>query len=201
MYQRNRRILLLTVMGGLMGVSLLGAQGPKLADKETAARAYFTDVLLLNQNGEEMRFYSDLIRDKTVIMIPFFTTCTSVCPPMNRSMQKIQDWLGDRLNRDVIMMSISVDPVYDTVPRIKEYAERYHAKPGWYFLTGKKENVDVALRKIGQYVENKEDHSNIMIVGNLRTGLWKKAFALAKFEDLIQTVGSVVNDKGENSAK
>ena len=174
---------------------------PNAAAKEAAALKYFTDTVLVNQDGQEMRFYSDLVREKTVIMIPFFTTCTSVCPPMNRNMQKIQDWLGERLGRDVIMMSISVDPVYDTVPRIKEYSERYHAKPGWFFLSGKKENVDLVLKKIGQFVENKDDHSSIMILGNTRTGLWKKAIALSKFEELIQVVGSVVDDKAQSGTK
>jgi len=198
----HRSIMLFCALCTLRALAVhAAAQGTQLADKETAAREYFTDVVLLNQDGEEMRFYSDLIRERTVIMIPFFTTCTSVCPPMNRNMQKIQDWLGDRLGKDVIMMSISVDAVYDTMPRIKVYSERYHARPGWFFLTGKKEDVDVALKKVGQYVENKDDHTSIMIIGNTRTGLWKKAFALSKFEDLLRVVDSVVNDKGEGGTE
>jgi protein SCO1/2 len=87
-----------------------------------------------------------------------------------------------------------VDPTTDTPPRLKEYAERFHAKPGWYFLTGKKENIDLALYKIGQYVDAKDDHSTIIIVGNERTGLWKKTLGLAKAEDLIKLVKDVVDD-------
>jgi protein SCO1 len=36
---------------------------------------------------------------------------------------------------------------------------------------------------------------NIMIIGNERTGLWKKAFGLAKSDELISVVESVLNDK------
>ena len=201
MKSTNRIILLLALMAVTGSCLLTGAEKTRLANPDEAARAYFTDVVLVNQDGKEMRFYSDLIRNKIVIMIPFYTSCTSVCPPLNRNMQKIQEWLGDRLGRDVVMMSISVDSEYDTVPRIKEYSERYRAKPGWYFLTGKKENVDAALKKIGGYVEMKEDHSAIMIVGNPQTGLWKKAFGLAKYPELIQIVESVVNDKLEISGR
>jgi protein SCO1 len=164
---------------------------------ESAAKKYFTDVVLVNQNGQQMRLYSDLIRSKTVIIIPFFTSCTGACPVMNQNLAKIQDWLGDRLGKDAFMISISVDPSTDTVPKLQEYARKFSAKPGWYFLSGKRENVEFALMKLGNYVETREDHNNIMIIGNEKTGLWKKAFSLAAIESLIPIVESVLNDKGE----
>ena len=165
--------------------------------EQTAAGKWFSDVELVDQDGRKVRFYSDMLKGKTVVVNAFFTTCTSVCPPMNRNMEKIQEALGARLGKDVFLVSISVDPLTDTPPRLKEYAQKFHAKPGWTFLTGKKENVDWALYKLGQYVETKDDHTTVIIVGNEPTGLWKKAFGLAKTAELIQIVESVVNDKGE----
>ncbi len=79
---------------------------------------------------------------------------------------------------------------------LKEYAKKFHAGPGWVFLTGKKENLDWALYKLGQYVETKDDHKTIFIIGNEPTGLWKKAFGMANVAELVQVVESVVNDKG-----
>ena len=168
----------------------------KAAEAPSPARNYFTDVELLNQNGEKVRFYSDVLKGKTVIVNAFFTTCTSVCPPMNRNMEKIQEALGDRVGRDVFLVSITVDPSVDTPARLKEYAQKFHAGKGWVFLTGKKENLDWALYKLGQYVENKDDHKTIFIIGNEPTGLWKKAFGMANVNELVQVVESVVNDKG-----
>ena len=63
------------------------------------------------------------------------------------------------------------------------------------FLTGKKENVDWALYKLGQYVETRGDHTSIFIIGNEPKGLWKKAMGLAKAEELIQIVEDVINDR------
>ena len=166
--------------------------------KESAAQKYFTDVELTDQDGRKLRFYSDVLKGKTVIINAFFTTCTSVCPPMNRNMEKIQAALGERVGKDVFLVSISVDPETDTPAVIKEYSKKFHAKPGWMFLTGKKENVDWALYKVGQYVEEKQDHMTVIIVGNEATGLWKKALGMAKPADLIQIVESVANDKGES---
>jgi protein SCO1/2 len=166
------------------------------AEEQTPAQKYFTDVELVSQDGQRLRFYSDVLKGKTVVVNAFFTTCTSVCPPMNRNLEKVQEALGDRIGKDVFIVSISVDPSTDTPERLKAYSQKFHAKPGWLFLTGKKENVDWALYKVGQYVEEKTDHTTGLIIGNEATGLWKKAFGLAKPAELVEIVESVVNDKG-----
>jgi protein SCO1/2 len=171
--------------------------GAAAQPEQTPAQKYFTDVELLDQDGRKLHFYSDVLKGKTVIINAFFTTCTSVCPPMNRNMEKIQAALGERAGRDVFLVSVSVDPETDTPERLKEYSKKFHAGPGWMFLTGKKQNVDWALYKVGQFVETKDDHTTVIIVGNEATGLWKKAFGMAKPAELIQIVESVANDKGE----
>ena len=170
-------------------------QSAAQTESQRAAQKYFTDVELINQNGEKLRLYSDLLKDKVVIINFFFATCQGVCLPMNRNLEKVQEALGERLGKDVYIISISVDPTVDTPASLKEYAKKLNAKPGWQFITGVKENVDFALRKLGQYVDNKQDHTNIMIIGNERTGLWKKAFGLAKSEELYKVVESVINDQ------
>ena len=171
------------------------------AESSSPAQKYFTDVELINQDGKKVHFYSDVLKGKTVIVNAFFTSCTSVCPPMNRNMEKIQEALGDRVGRDVFLVSMTVDPETDTPARMKEYAKKFHAGPGWLFLTGKKENLDWALYKLGQYVENKDDHQTVLIIGNEPTGLWKKAFGMANVAELVQVVESVVNDKGAAATK
>ena len=168
----------------------------KTPEQASPAEKYFTDVELINQDGKKVRFYSDVLKGKTVVVNAFFTSCTSVCPPMNRNMQKIQEALGDRVGRDVFFVSITVDPEVDTPARLKEYAKNFHAGPGWTFLTGKKENLDWALYKLGQYVERKDDHTTVFIIGNEKTGLWKKALGIANVAELVQVVESVVDDKG-----
>lgn len=159
------------------------------------AEKYFSDVELINQDGQKVRFYNDVLKDKVVVINTFFTTCTSVCPPMNRNLERVQEALGDRLGKDAFLVSISVDPETDTPPRLKEYSQRFHARPGWSFLTGKKENVNWALYKLGQYVETRDDHTTIIIIGNEPKGLWKKAFGLAKPDELMKIVEDVINDR------
>ena len=166
------------------------------AKEASPAEKYFTDVELTNQDGKKVHFYSDVLKGKTVVVNAFFTTCTSVCPPINRNMEKIQEALGDRVGRDVFLVSLTVDPETDTPARLKEYSQKFHAGAGWTFLTGKKENLDWALYKLGQYIEKKDDHTTVLIIGNEPTGLWKKAFGMANVAELVAIVQSVVNDKG-----
>jgi len=161
---------------------------------EPAGHKYFGDVKLIDQDGRERRFYTDLLQGKTVIINPMFTTCTGACPVMSGAVEKIQAHLGDRVGRDVRLISISVDPVHDTPARMKEYAARFHARAGWVFLTGSKENVEAVLRKLGQWVDEPAAHQTLLLIGNDRTGLWKKALALAPVEQLLPIVDSVADD-------
>lgn len=162
--------------------------------EQSPAHKYFTDTVLLNQNGEKMRFYADLLHDKVVIINSFFATCQGSCLPLNRNLEKLQQALGDHVGKDVYIISISVDPVIDTPPKLKEYAKKLNARQGWYFLTGEKQNVDLVLTKLGHFVSDKQYHLNIFIIGNERTGLWKKAFGLASSDELVKVVESVLND-------
>lgn len=193
--------LVLLIAGiGLMPIRAQEPSAPPPAKaSETAenkAQKYFTDTVLINQNGERMRFYTDLMKDKTVIIDTFFATCQASCLPLNRNLAQIQEALGDRLGKDAHILSISVDPTVDTPTLLKAYAKKLNARPGWYFLTGDKENVELILKKLGQFVEDKNGHLNLFLIGNDRTGLWKKAFGLAKSEELMKVVNSVLNDPG-----
>src|SRR3954454_20608240 len=177
-----------------MPTPLQQAESAPAKSVNSAAEKYFSDVELINQDGQKMLFYSDVLKNNVVVINSFFTTCTSVCPPMNRNFEKVQEALGDRLGKEAFLISITVDPETDTPPRLKEYSRRFHARNGWIFLTGKKENVEWALYKLGQYVETKDDHTTIVIVGNEPKGLWKKAFGLAGPAELIQVVEDVIAD-------
>ena len=175
---------------------LLHAQKASEQPAESPAHQYFTDVRLVTQDGHSVRLYSDLLKDKVVVINTFFGTCTGSCPRMASTLSALQERLGDRLGKDVFLLSISVDPENDTPAKLKEYAAQFHARPGWLFLTGSKENIQFALGKLGPQIAHREDHSTLFMVGNNRTGLWKKVFAgNCESECLTGIVNSVINDK------
>src|ERR1700688_308222 len=165
---------------------------PPAAGPVSPAHKYFSDVELVDQDGRRHRFYSDLLQGKIVVVAAFFTSCTTSCPILAERMAALQERVGDRLGRDVYLLSFSVDPQTDTPARLKQYAERVGARPGWFFLTGSKTNLDWALYKLGAYTEPAEAHSNLLILGNEPAGEWKKVFGLAPAEDLIRSLDAVL---------
>jgi protein SCO1 len=184
---------------------LLALSGPRMMAQHSAAPEsatsaaaleYFTDVPLITQNGQSVRLYSDLLQGRVVVIDTFFSTCHSACPTMSAIFSGLQERLGNRLGKDVFLLSFSVDPEMDSPKALKNYAEKFNARPGWLFLTGRKENVEFALSRLGQKVARKEDHMTLFLVGNNRTGLWKKVFAPSSTaESLDSVVESVLNDK------
>ena len=153
---------------------------PAMAQKSASASQnpallYFTDVALVDQDGKTQRLYSDLLHGKIVIINSFFAECKDSCPVMAGNLAKLQDLVGERLGKDVYFLSFSVDPAKDTPEVLKAYAAKMKAKPGWFFLTGSKENVDFALNKLGMHTDERQNHVSLFIIGNEPTGLWKKA--------------------------
>ena len=176
-------------------VALLAVASSAFADRKPAGH-YFANLKLVDQDGKRVDLYEDLMKDKVVVINTFFATCTGSCPVMAKTFQHVQERLGDRIGRDVWLISLTVDPEVDTPEALKKYAAHWNARPGWRFLTGSQEEVAAALKKIGQYVDDRETHKNLILVGNDRTGLWKKLFGLAKVDEIQASVESVVNDAG-----
>jgi protein SCO1/2 len=159
------------------------------------AERYFGDALLTNQEGKQLRLYSDILKGNVVIINSFYSTCSSVCRVTIPVFKQLQDELGERVGKDVRLVSITVDPESDTPEVLRKYAAGVGAKPGWEFLTGDKQTVDQVLYRLGLYVEAKENHSNVFIIGNEPTGLWKKVLGVAPPYEIWRSVESVLDDR------
>ena len=137
---------------------------------------YFPNVILTTQDGESVRFFDDLIKDKVVAINFIYTTCPDTCPLETAQLVQVQNILGDRMGREVFFYSITIDPENDTPPVLQEYRERFGAR--WTFLTGDKADIIELRKKLGLYIEEIQDGSNnhnvSMIIGNQATGRWMK---------------------------
>jgi len=138
------------------------------------------DLALVDQDGRKVRFKSDVIGDRLVVIDTFFTSCVTICPILSALFVNLQHKLGSRLGRDVVLVSISVDPGIDIPARIKKYAKRHGARPGWIFLTGGKRSIDRVLRGIGAYVRDYTQHAPAILVGDSRHGGWTRFYEFPK---------------------
>jgi protein SCO1 len=159
------------------------------------------DVAVLDQHGNELHFYTDLIKDKTVAINFIFTNCTTICPPLAATFARLQRELGDKVGKDIHLISISVDPLTDTPERLKAWGAKFKAGPGWTFVTGDKQEMDKLLNALGAAVSKREDHTPAMIIGNDGKGVWTRTYGLAKINQIIQVLENVMAGKVEEASR
>ena len=154
---------------------------------------YFPNVPLTTQDGKTVHFYDDLIKGKIVAVNLIYTTCKYACPLETARMRQVQQVLGDRMGKDVFFYSITIDPEHDTPEVLKDYAEKFHAGPGWLFLTGKQADIDLIQRKVGLYStpdpKNPDGHTPNLLVGNEATGQWMRNSGMDNAKFLARTIG------------
>jgi protein SCO1 len=163
--------------------------------EEAAVKMSIPDLPLLDQDGKQIHFYRDLIQGKVVVINFIFTTCTTICPPMAATFSRVQNQIGDRLGKDIYLISISVDPAVDTPQRLKAWGAKFGAKPGWTFVTGNKPEMDQLLKALSGYTARKEDHSPTVLIGDDAKGVWTRAYGLAKPALLVQLIESVMKGR------
>jgi protein SCO1/2 len=158
------------------------------------------DVEVLDQDGNALHFYRDLIKDKTVAINFIFTNCTTICPPLAATFARVQKELGDKAVNDVHFISISVDPVTDTPERLKVWGAKFNAGAGWTFVTGEKQQMDQLLNALGAAVAKREDHTPAMIIGNDAKGVWTRTYGLAKTGQIVGLILDVMAGKVEETS-
>src|SRR5215213_7231266 len=158
------------------------------------------DVEVLDQDGNALHFYRDLIKDKTVAINFIFTNCTTICPPLAATFARVQKEMGDKVGKDVHFISISVDPLTDTPERLKAWGAKFKAGPGWTFITGEKQEMDKLLNALGAAVSKREDHTPAMIIGNDAKGVWTRTYGLAKTAQIVGLILDVMAGKVEETS-
>lgn len=178
MDRRNFLGLGLLPLAGAAPASALATTEPRPMSR-AAQSGWLPNVPLVTHTGETVRFYDDLIRDRTVLFNFFLVTCTDgECPSATANLRAVQDLLGDRMGRDVFFYSISLNPRQETPPVLKEYAALFDIQPGWLFLTGKPADIELLRRSQGFVDSDPErdkdlgNHVGMARYGNDRLERW-----------------------------
>lgn len=177
-------ILALAMVSGLLAWSAAPASdaaaavqtsAATLTSTEEGARQYFTDLELVTQNGEEVRFFTDVLKDKVVLINFVFTHCQDACPMITQKLLSTRDLLGEEVSARVHFISISIDPERDTPAALQSFMTKFKVPAdNWVFLTGEKQNVEHIVKKLGQYNDNVEEHSTLILAGNVNKRHWVK---------------------------
>jgi len=170
------------------------AQHRKMAQQESEARQdsiVLPDTVLITQHGEQRRLDSDIVAGRIVIIDFVYTTCTTVCPVLSAILSQVQGQLDGRVGTEILLVSISVDPVRDTPARLKAYADKMRAGDGWVWLTGEKQAVDGVLEQLGAYSPNFEDHPAVVLVGDAASGDWARFLGFPSASQIVAKVNQL----------
>ncbi|MFO1270709.1 MAG: SCO family protein [Rubrivivax sp.] len=161
--ERNRRRL---VLGALFATSGAWATGSDPharhaavapAARRTVVRYQVPDVRLVRDDGRSVSLPEELADGRPVVLAFIYTSCTTVCPAITQTLAQLQDLLGPQ--RELVhLMSISIDPEYDTPARLRDYARRFGAGPEWQHYTGTPAASQAAQRAFDVYRGSKMDH-------------------------------------------
>ena len=201
----SRGILAVAVAAGILSAAApLRAEEGKGATaanpvRSSPAHVRLFDVPLLDQDGRNVRFARDVAGGRIVVVDTFYTTCGLICPILGTIFAELQEMLGELLDREVRLVSITVDPLTDIPPRLKKYAGQWEARPGWYFLTGEKKNVDRVLEGLGLYSADFTAHPSAFLVGDVRDGKWTRIYGFATPEQLMGHVKELLAQRKSKS--
>jgi len=149
----RRGLLAATVAAPFTGAALAWALRDRSwrpsAPRVSIQRQHLPDCELTTHEGQRVRFYTDLVKDKKVVINFMYSHCKGICSPVTSNLVRVQQLLAPRVGRDIFFYSISLEPLVDTPAELKSYAEDHHVGPGWLFLTGRPEDCEALRRALG----------------------------------------------------
>jgi protein SCO1/2 len=150
----------------------------QIPSRERIRQRYFPNLVLTNHEGNKVKFYDDLVKDKIVIFNMFYAKCEGICSPITRNLVRLQSILGDRVGKDIFMYSFTLKPKEDNVDALAHYAHMHKTKPGWFFLTGSAADMETVRRKLGfvdpdpQVDKDLSNHIGVIKYGNEPLERW-----------------------------
>jgi protein SCO1 len=177
---------------GALFVSLALAAGAvtpatAVAPSSSAARVHYTvpAVQLVRDDGKVVSLPEEIDDGRPVVLNFIFTTCSSICPLTSQVLAQFQQRLGTD-SAHVHLMSISVDPEEDTPARLREYAHKFHAGPGWQHYTGTMEASLAAQRAFNVWRGDKMSHTPVTFVRAAPGEPWLRLDGFVTADELLQ---------------
>lgn len=149
------------------------------------------DVVVSDQDGKKLNFYTDLVKNKKVILNFVYTSCNGICPATGGNFAKLRTALGPKVGKDVFMITVTTDPETDTPERLKTWSKKFNPTPGWTLVTGSVENITRLLEVFtGDGVSTGYHVPAICIVDDAKNSQ-KWNYGLAPIDELLRMVNDM----------
>lgn len=178
----------------------------KLLENATSAHPPSADVLragqrvpdfhLMDQNQQSLSLSE--LSGKVVALTFVYTRCPlpDYCVRLSNNFGVLQRRFADRMGRDLVLLTVVIDPVHDQPQVLKDYARTWKADPhSWHFLTGPVADIQQLCRRFDMAYYPDEAlfvHSFHTVVigrsGRLVANLEGNTFTAKQLGDLIEAV-------------
>ncbi|MBU1187849.1 MAG: hypothetical protein KKC01_02355 [Gammaproteobacteria bacterium] len=149
------------------------------------AAARFPDVTVTDHQGQQHRFFADLIQDR-VVMINFMSIEAEADYPVTAQVARLVHSFADKIGKELHVFSISYDSTNDTPERLAEFARQFDAPEGWRFLTADADSVVALGLKLyrAEGRPHRKLDADLIHYGNAASGLWATVGSMYQDLDL-----------------
>lgn len=150
-------------------------------------------VALRDQNGRKVAFDELMAFDGPVLLNFIFTSCATICPVQSATFGQVQPDLA-AIEDDYLMVSISIDPEYDTPRRLRDYADLHDARDNWVMLTGAFDDIFQVVRAFDAVYkgDNKMYHRPLTFLRANADAQWLRLEGLLGAEELAGEYGKML---------
>src|SRR2546421_1769368 len=126
------------------------------------------DVTVFDQDGNSIRFCSELLKSDVAVITFIYTSCQGTCRLVGQNLARTEAILkGTTPKPAVRTILISSDPETDSPPVLKAWAKRFGSPSGWTLITGGVEEVDrLSIALTGSPVAGPRHHVPRVIIGS-----------------------------------
>ena len=196
----NRRTALAgsLVVGGWLWPNRSRAE--EVAPPEPKASDRLPDLPLINHRGETVRFYTDLIADRPVVINMMYVNCRGTCPGTSARLSAMWPELEAAIGPSLRLISITLEPEVDTPKVLAEYADSYRPrkasslKSEWQFLSGRKEDTEAIRKALGltdpdpKIDQDVTQHATLLTFGNDRLDRWASLPVETASKQMLKTI-------------
>jgi protein SCO1/2 len=151
------------------------------------------NIKLTREDGKNVVLADELNDSRPLVVNFIYTSCPGICPLSSQVFSEVQHQLTASGNH-VHLVSISIDPENDTPAKLRAYAHKYAAGPGWNHYTGSVSAIAATEQAFGVYAADKMDHAPVTLVRKKADGPWVRFDGLVTADMLIREI------RGESQA-
>lgn len=174
-------------------------------DKTTSPVPYIgpnriPNVPLLTHEGKKIHFYDDMVKNKIVVINMMYADCMDQCPLATSNLIQVQRLLAKSTARThsaapIQFCSLTLKPEEDTVEHLSHYVKEHRIPPGWVYLTGARDMVDMLRYRLGFYDPDPAidglaaTHTGMLRIGNEKLARWGMMPSMATPEQIVNAIG------------